>query len=194
MKLRRFSQLGWHGCMDLVAAAAGHHVVRVELGEAPKMPEAVVEWEIDGMRVPCVESSNDGAFVEVPGALLRVVPEWAEETEEKDRRLTGARLPRHVDLDGPVASRRIADLAEHMRKRYPQDGQNMHRALQHAAALEETRRVGFTEDEVRSLNAYLARVIRPEEPQPCSQRAYADFPHEFDHRGVCRFCSRPEKP
>lgn len=37
MKLRRFSQLGWHGCMDLVAAAAGHHVVRVELGEAPKM-------------------------------------------------------------------------------------------------------------------------------------------------------------
>lgn len=39
MKLRRFSQLGWHGCMDLVAAAAGYHVERVELGEAPPKPE-----------------------------------------------------------------------------------------------------------------------------------------------------------
>lgn len=35
MRLRRFSQLGWHGCQDLAGFVMGSEVERVELGPPP---------------------------------------------------------------------------------------------------------------------------------------------------------------
>lgn len=66
-----------------------------------------------------------------------------------DRRLTGARIPRFVDLDGPEASARIQRLVQHCRERYPDAGtpQAWQRAEQQALEFERIRREGFSEQE-----------------------------------------------
>jgi hypothetical protein len=47
VRLRRFSQLGWHGCQDLAGFVMGEEVERVELGPPPVYEQSLTEalWE-----------------------------------------------------------------------------------------------------------------------------------------------------
>lgn len=77
----------------------------------------------------------------------------------EDRRLSGMRIPRFVDLDGPEVSARIRRLVQHVRERYPDAGtpQASKRAEQQALALERLRREGFSEEERAELAAWLEK-------------------------------------
>lgn len=79
-----------------------------------------------------------------------------------DRRLTGARIPRFVDLDGPEVSARIRGLVQHCRDRYPDAGtpRALQRAARQALAIETLRREGFSEEDRKELAAWLEHVER----------------------------------
>lgn len=77
----------------------------------------------------------------------------------EDRRLTGARIPRFVDLDGPEATARIQRLVQHCRERYPDAGtaEAWHRAERRAVEMERLRREGFSEEERAELQAWIEK-------------------------------------
>ncbi len=59
--------------------------------------------------------------------------------DPEDRRLTGFRITRHVDLNSPEVTERIRRLGEHLRQRYPNPESALHRAQKDAVALERQR-------------------------------------------------------
>jgi hypothetical protein len=46
VRLRRFSQLGWHGCQDLAGFVMGEEVERVELGVPPEYEQPKSQDEL----------------------------------------------------------------------------------------------------------------------------------------------------
>lgn len=72
-----------------------------------------------------------------------------------DQRLSGARIPRFVDLDGPEASSRIQRVAERMRERAPADP--MRQAYLAAVEAEHRRQHGFTAEEQKQILEWLER-------------------------------------
>jgi hypothetical protein len=75
----------------------------------------------------------------------------------EDRRLSGVRIPRFVNLDGPEASARIRSVVEHFRERYPDAGtpQAWERAKKAALEIERIRAEGFSAAERADLLAWL---------------------------------------
>jgi cytochrome c553 len=73
-----------------------------------------------------------------------------------DRRLTGARIPRFVDLNGPEASERIRRVVQAFRERYPgSESDAFHRAQQQAVAMMRLREEGFSEQDRADLAEWL---------------------------------------
>lgn len=81
----------------------------------------------------------------------------------EDRRLTGVRIPRHVNLDSPEASARIQRLVAHVRERYPDAGtpQADARVLQQVREQQRLREEGFSEQDRRDLLEWLERLDLP---------------------------------
>lgn len=78
-----------------------------------------------------------------------------------DQRLTGARIPRFMDLNSPEVLARLQRLGEAFRRRYPQpldpaDAWNM------AAKIQQLRETGFTDEDRRELLEWANRVVRGE--------------------------------
>ena len=76
----------------------------------------------------------------------------------EDRRLTGFRVPRFVDLDGPEAAARIQRLVTHLGSRPRVDP--MERWNQ-AAKLERLREEGFSDEDRAELLAWAERHAPP---------------------------------
>ena len=84
--------------------------------------------------------------------------------DPEDRRLTGFRITRHVDLNSPEVTERIRRLGEHLRQRYPNPESALHRAQKDAVALERLREDGFSEEDRAALLAWAEQVAPPSRP------------------------------
>jgi hypothetical protein len=74
-------------------------------------------------------------------------------TEREDRRLSGFRAPRRVDLDGCEARARIQRMVDRMRARASTDP--WHEAYKAAVTLRRLRQTGFTDADRAELMAWL---------------------------------------
>ena len=75
---------------------------------------------------------------------------------KSDQRLTGARIPRFADLDGPEASSRIQRVVQQMRERAPADP--MRQAYLDAVEAQKLRQRGFTAEDRAKILEWLERI------------------------------------
>lgn len=85
-----------------------------------------------------------------------------ERIDPQDRRLTGARIPRFVNLDSPEVTERLRRLARRLRERYPDPQNALQRAKEYALAVSRWREVGFSEAERAEFAAMVERWLPPD--------------------------------
>jgi hypothetical protein len=74
----------------------------------------------------------------------------------EDRRLTGARIPRGVDLDGPEASSRIQRVVRQLQAKAPADP--WRQAYLEAVEAQNLRQRGFTAEDRAKILEWLERI------------------------------------